>query len=72
MYENVSKVGAGASTNGNIDEDLVLINKKELTQLKRERDEYRAMCLDFVESVPRFHEIQENIETILAQGGVQE
>lgn len=72
MSENVNVVGAWAPTEENIDGDLILINKKELSQLKRERDEYRAMCLDFAESVPRFHKIQENIETILAQGGVQE
>ena len=72
MSENVSIVENLVSTNGNIDEDYTLINKKELAQLKRERDEYRAMCLDFAESVPRFHKVQENIETILASGGVQQ
>ena len=72
MSKNVNKVEAGVSTNGNIDEDYTLINKKELAQLRYERDEYRAMCLDFAESVPRFHKVQENIETILANGGAQE
>lgn len=69
MLENVSKVGAGVSTNGNIDGDLILVSRKELDRLKREREEYRAMCLDFAESVPRFHEIADNIETILSSGG---
>ena len=72
MLKNVNKVEAGVSTNGNIDEDYTLINKKELAQLRYERDEYRAMCLDFAESVPRFHKVQENIETILAKGGALE
>nr|WP_295000204.1 hypothetical protein [uncultured Methanobrevibacter sp.] len=72
MSKNVNNVEAGVSTNGNIDEDYTLINKKELAQLQYERDEYRAMCLDFAESVPRFHKVQENIETILANGGAQE
>lgn len=72
MLENVNKVEAWVSTNGNIDEDYTLINKKELAQLRYERDEYRAMCLDFAESVPRFHKVQENIETILAKGGALE
>lgn len=71
MSKNVNNVEAGVSTNGNIDEDYTLINKKELERLKRERDEYRAMCLDFAESVPRFHKVQENIETILANGGAK-
>ena len=72
MSKNVNKVETRVSTNGNIDEDYTLINKKELERLKHERDEYRAMCLDFAESVPRFHKVQENIETILANGGAQE
>ncbi len=72
MLKNVNRVEAGVSTNGNIDEDYTLINKKELAQLRYERDEYRAMCLDFAESVPRFHKVQENIETILAKGGALE
>ena len=72
MLKNVNNVEAGVSTNGNIDEDYTLINKKELERLQYERDEYRAMCLDFAESVPRFHKVQENIETILANGGAQE
>lgn len=72
MYKNVNKVEAWVSTNGNIDEDYTLINKKELERLRHERDEYRAMCLDFAESVPRFHKVQENIETILAKGGALE
>ena len=72
MSKNVNRVEAGVSTNGNIDEDYTLINKKELERLQYERDEYRAMCLDFAESVLRFHKVQENIETILANGGAQE
>ena len=72
MLKNVNNVEAGVSTNGNIDEDYTLINKKELERLQYERDEYRAMCLDFAESVPKFHKVQENIETILANGGAQE
>lgn len=71
MSKNVNRVEAGVSTDGNIDEDYTLINKKELAQLQYERDEYRAMCLDFAESVPRFHKVQENIETILANGGAK-
>ena len=59
MLKNVNKVEAGVSTDENIDEDVVLINKKELAQLRRERDEYRAMCHD-------------NIEAILAKGGAVE
>ena len=69
MLENVNKVEAGVSTNGNIDEDYTLINKKELAQLQYERDEYRAMCHDFAESVPRFHKVVDNIEAILANSG---
>ena len=72
MLKNVNKVEAGVSTNGNIDEDYTLINKKELAQLQRERDEYRAMCHDFAESVPRFHKVADNIEAILAKGGALE
>lgn len=72
MYENVSRVGAWAPTEENTNDEKVLISKKELAQLRYERDEYRAMCLDFAESVPRFHKVQENIETILANGGAQE
>ena len=72
MLKNVNKVEAGVSTDENIDEDVVLINKKELAQLKRERDEYRAMCHDFAESVPRFHKVADNIEAILAKGGAVE
>ena len=72
MLKNVNKVEAGVSTDGNIDEDYTLINKKELAQLQYERDEYRAMCHDFAESVPRFHKVADNIEAILAKGGALE
>ena len=68
MSQNVSIVENLVSTNGSAD-DFVLISRKELAQIKREREEYRAMCLDFAESVPRFHEIADNIETILNNGG---
>lgn len=67
MYKNVSDVGALASTKGNTNEDdLILISKKELATLKREREEYRAMCLDFEDALLCIRN-QEHIET---QGGV--
>ena len=69
MLENVSMVGVGVPTEDTADNDLILVSRKELDRLKREREEYRAMCLDFAESVPRFHEIADNIETILSSGG---
>lgn len=83
MLENVSNVGAVASTNGNIDEDLVLVSRrefirlqqerneslKELDRIKREREEYRELCLDFADHVPRVQKIADNIETILSSGG---
>ena len=70
MSENVVSVEALVSTKGNA--DTVVISKEELNRLKRERDEYREMCLDFAESVPRFHEVADNIEAILAKkdGGI--
>lgn len=63
-------VGALVSTDGNADNDLIVVSRKELNRLKREREEYRAMCLDFAESVPRFHKVADNIEAIIANGGV--
>lgn len=70
MYENVSMVGARASTEDNTDE--VLVSRSYLERLEREREEYRAVCLDFAKEVPKFHKIADNIETILNAGGVSE
>ncbi len=70
MYENVKRVEDVSSTDGNADNDLIVVSRKELNRLKREREEYRAMCLDFAESVPRFHKVADNIEAIIANGGV--
>lgn len=72
MLENVNMVEACALTDGNADDDIAIISKKELNRLKREREEYRAMCLEFAESIPKFHKIQDNIDAILAKGGVLE
>lgn len=72
MYENVKRVEDVSSTDGNADNDLIVVSRKELNRLKREREEYRAMCLDFAESVPRFHKVADNIEAIIAKGGAVE
>lgn len=68
MLENVS-VEALTSTNGNANEELILISKKELETLKREREEYRAMCLDFAQRHENIHKIADNIEAILNPAG---
>ena len=64
------KVGTVVPTEENADN--VIVSKKYLERIKREREEYRAMCLDFAESVPRFHQIADNIETILNNGGASQ
>lgn len=69
MLENVSTVEALTSTNGKTDEELILVSKKELESLKRERDEYRAMCLEFAQRHENVHRIADNIEAILNPAG---
>ncbi len=82
MYKDVSNVGAMHPTDGNTGEDLVLVSRREfirlqqerndslneLNRIKREREEYRKLCLDFAESVPKVQKIADNIETILSGG----
>lgn len=69
MLENVSTIEATASPNGNTDEDLILVSREELETLKREREEYRAMCLDFAQRYENIHKIADNIEAILNPAG---
>lgn len=63
-------VGALVSTEESSGGDFITIRKDEYDRLVFEREEYRAMCLDFAESVPRFHKVADNIEAIIANGGV--
>ena len=86
MYKDVSNVGVMPPTDGNTGEDLVLVSRREfirlqqerndslneLNRIKREREEYRKLCLDFAESVPRVQQIADNIETILSNGGASQ
>lgn len=67
MSENVITEASGGSVDG--DADTIVISRKEYNRLKQEREEYRSICLDFAESVPRFHEIAENIDEMLASRG---
>ena len=71
MFENVM-VGARVPTDGNTDDELITVSRKEYARIKREREEYRAICLDLAESGNRFHRIADNIETILSGGGASE
>lgn len=71
MLKNVM-VGTRVSTDGN-DSELITISKCEYDRLVREREEYREIALDLSASVPKLHEISENVEAILANsGGAQE
>ena len=51
MLEYVKRVEDVSSTDGNADNELITISRKELDRIKREREEYRAICLDFAEVV---------------------
>ena len=67
MLKNVM-VGARAPTEDNTDDELITISRKEYARIMREREEYRAICLDFASEIPKFHRIADNIETILSGG----
>lgn len=67
MLENVIAETSEISVDG--DADTIVISRKEYNRLKQEREKYRRICLDFAESVPRFHEIAENIDEMLASKG---
>ena len=54
------------------DGDFISIPRDEYNRLVYERDEYRSMCLDFAQRLPKFHEIADNIDKILANGGASE
>ena len=71
MLENVNNAGTDVLAEGK-NSDMVTIPRTEYNRLVFERDEYRSMCLDFAQRLPKFHEIADNIDRILADGGASE
>ena len=72
MSENVNDVEVRASTNGNADDETIVISKKKYERLKQEREEYREIAISLRERIPRLHGISKNIDEILTEGGVSE
>lgn len=68
LVENVEKtVGNTISTKER--NEFITIPRDEYNRLVYERDEYRTMCLDFAQRLPKVHEIADNIDKILAKKG---
>jgi len=63
-------VGALVSTEESSGGDFITIRKDEYDRLVFEREEYRNICLAFKEKLSRVHKIADNIDNILANGGV--